>query len=101
MKIEKVFLSNEFDPEEEEYNNTHTDVIVRLSSGERYIASFFTFQNMNQIRKENLASGYFLSGKYFWKKNMVLIDKCDKHHITEVIQHLIEEGDFKFVFNHI
>lgn len=98
MEVEKVFLTNEFSSQDEDYYNTHTDVVVQLDSGEKYIASFFTFQNMESIRKANLKSGSYLNGKYFWKKNMVLIDKCEKDSIQEVIKHLMEEGDFKSVF---
>ena len=81
-----------------DYNNTNTDVIVQFYSGKKYIASFFTFQNLEMIREENLKSEAFLNGKYFWTKNMLLIDNCSKKNITKVIDHLIIEGDFTTVF---
>lgn len=102
LEIEKVFLTNEFESEKSTtLSNSNTDVIVRLTSGEKYIASFFTYSSIEQIRKENLKSGAFLDGKYYWNNNMLLIDNCSKKNIALVVQDLLNEGDFNQVFKKI
>lgn len=101
LEIAKIFLTSEFDAHVEDDANTFTDVVVQLNSGEMYIASFFTYQNIETVRNQNSKSGEFLSGKYFWAKNLILIDSCKKENIEKIIQHLMDEGDFRSVFNKI
>lgn len=98
LEIDKVFLTNEFCPNGKDSNNVNTDVIVQLNTGEKYIASFFLFKKIEVIKKGNLKSGAFLNGKYYWSKNMLLIDSISIESIKLVIQHLIDEGDFNQVF---
>lgn len=100
--IAKVFLTSEFQPETQlNYNNSNTDVIVQMDSGEKYIASFLTYENLESLRRENLKSGAFLNGKYYWMKNMLLIDDCSKERIKLIINHLLDEGNFDSVFKKI
>lgn len=99
LEITAVFLSNVFQSEQSlSDKESSTDVIVQLSSGEKYIASFFTFHHLTAMRQENLKTGDFIAGKYFWAKNMLLIDQCTEQHVRLVINHLLEEGDFQDVF---
>lgn len=99
VKIQRIFLTNEFNPSSDiDALDTNTDVIVALESGEKYIASFITYRNIESIYQENLSSGDFRNGKYFWKKQMLLIRDCKKDTIKEVVNHLIDEGDFNFIF---
>ncbi|MEM7374094.1 MAG: hypothetical protein AAF587_36210 [Bacteroidota bacterium] len=99
MEIQKVFLTSEFNSLDKETPfNTHTDVIVELQNNEKFIASFFTFQNITNIQQDHIKSGEFLRGKYFWSRNMILIDRCTRENVMVVIKHLIEEGDFPLVF---
>lgn len=102
LEIEKIFLSNEFHSETEiNPQNTSTDVIVFLKSGEKYVASFFTFLNIEAQRLNNLKTGAYLNGDYFWVNNMLLIEDCSLQKIENVIQNLIEEGDFIEAFRKI
>jgi len=102
LEVAKVFLTNEFISESlTNYNNSNTDVVIELNSGEKYIASFLTYQNIESLRKENFKSGDFLHGKYFWTKNIVLIDNCSKKSISNVVQFLSDNGDFSEVFKKI
>lgn len=81
-----------------DYTNENTDVIVEMKDGEIYVASFFTYKNIATIIEKNKKSGEFLSGKYFWVQGLVLIDKCEMQDVVDVINDLIEEGDFQKVF---
>lgn len=99
LEIDKIYLSNEFaSREQSEEENGNTEVIVQLTNGERHVASFFTFKNIELIRKENKRNGTFLEGKYFWVKGMFLIDNCGRESISQVVDHLINEGEFFQVF---
>ncbi len=96
MKIIDIYLSLEKEPanESEEY----TDVVVTLENGEKYIASFFAYGSIASIVKRNLASDKNLAGRFFWSKHMILTSSCDFDTVKEVVEYLIEEGDFKNVF---
>ena len=95
LGIEEIILSS--DSRERFFSEKPegiTDVVVRLSSGERFIASFFTYEKLLEMSRVNESSHKFLDGLYFWVSNMILIDNCEKRTIQRVIEHLIEEGDF-------
>ncbi len=100
--IDKIYLSVEKDTSTTlQYDLENTDVIVVMENGEKFIAAFFAYKNIELLRRQYDENGEFLKGKYFWAKNMVLIDSCSKESILEVIKHLIEEGNFKDVFEKI
>lgn len=75
-----------------------TDVVVEFESGEQFIASFFSYQKVWEMRKEYVETGKFLNGSYFWASEMILIDNCEKSTIRKVVEHLLEEGDFLNAF---
>ncbi len=100
LQIEKIHLSAQsgnyenFDP----YNG-NTDVIVILKSGETYVASFFTYSNIQQLQQVHKETGEYLKGRYFQASNMVLIENCELATIQHVVNDLIEEGDFLQTFH--
>ena len=78
-KIRELVLSIEKQvPQVIDYKDENTDVIVELESGKKYIATFFTYNNILKLEKEHRQTGEFLYGQYFWMTNMVLIDNCSK-----------------------
>ena len=99
---------NEADSEHncEDFN---TEVVVLIEEEDdnglthlvKYSAPFFTYRNIDTVRKEHEASGEFLHGKYFWANGLTLIDECCRESLEEVIKHLIDEGDFRSVFKSI
>lgn len=86
-----------------------TDVIVQVENNdyqfkstiEKYVATFFSYQDILNIKNKHYKTGEYLNGKYFFFKNMVLIDDCSKESISKVVNNLIEEGDFIEVFNRL
>lgn len=99
LEIERIFLTDEFDPESEtEEYKISTDAIIQFNSGDKYIASFITFEGIDKIRLYNQQKGLFLNGKYFWMNHMLLIDKCSVESIRTVVRHLLDEGNFLLVF---
>ena len=57
--------------------------------------------SIDEVNLEHMKNGEYLRGKYFWKKNMVLVDECSLKAIEPVIDDLIEEGDFQDAFEEI
>ena len=99
LEIEKVFLTNEFTQNsKDDVKTDSTDVIVSLTNGEKYIASFFAYDNIRKQELHHQRTGEFLFGKYFQYENMILVADCSHQLIQEVIHHLIDEGNFKTAF---
>lgn len=102
MKIKQIFLIPGNDLKEERQRpNGNADVIITMDDGGRYLGSIFTYDNIEVMRKINRASKEFLKGKYFWVKNMLLIDSLSQEDIWVVAEHLIDEGEFSNVFQKI
>jgi hypothetical protein len=79
--------------------NDNTDVIVTFSDKSRWVASFFTYSNVETLRQMHAASGECLGGKYFWSSDMILIDDTSRKSIETVIEDLIRTDDFRYVFD--
>jgi len=78
-------------------------IIVRFQSqeeenGEKYVASFFTYDYIRAQQLQNRKAGKSLNGKYFWVRGMILIEKCSSDQIMDVVKDLILEGDFEAAF---
>jgi len=82
-------------------NDENTAAIVTINDGSKYIASFFSYHSIERLRIENARSNEYLGGKYFWKKGMLLIDKCSIDNIKIVIEDILEEGNFEEIFSKI
>jgi hypothetical protein len=79
----------------------NTDVIVSLESGKKYIASFFAYDNIDELRLQHQLNGDFLYGSYFWNKNMILVEECSLEFIEPVVQDMIDEGNFQEAFRQL
>ncbi len=99
MRIEQVWLEAEdWEPGEWIPADCNSDVGVTLADGTTWIATFFTYQNIETLRKANAESGDCLGGAYFWATDIVLIDEITRERVTEVVNHLIAEGEFELIF---
>lgn len=76
-----------------------TDVIVTFEDCSKWVASFFSYKNIQTLAEKNRQTGECLYGKYFWASDMLLVYECSRNRIEEVIEHLIKEGDFERVFD--
>jgi hypothetical protein len=109
--IKDLYLSADSNPVEGKHNpkNENTDVIVlaetcdanHKKSTAKYVASFFSYDNINALKSHHSKTGEYLNGKYFFSKNMLLIDDCSMENVREVVEHLMEEGEFGAVFREI
>jgi hypothetical protein len=82
-------------------NSALTIVIVTWADGSRWVASFFSYKNIQTLTQKNKRIGECLSGAYFWSSDMLLIDKVSRQRIEEVIDHLIRENEFETVFTQL
>ncbi len=78
--------------------NDNSDVILTFENGKKYVATFFTYDNIEFLRQKNNKTGECISGKYFWSKDLILIEKINRAEIELVISHLIKEEEFESVF---
>lgn len=81
--------------------NDNSDVIVTFSDHSRAVATFFTYQNIEFLRQKNKHTGECLNGKYFWASDMILVDRINRQEIEELVNHLLEEDQFDWVFTTI
>lgn len=81
--------------------DTNTDVIVQFQDSSKWIASFFTFKNIGTLVEKNKQSGECLDGKYLWSSDMILVQKCNRNQIGEVVDHIIKENIFSVLFRRI
>ena len=97
--VKSIYLSSQ-NGGNENFNpkRGNTDVIVSLEDGRKYIASFFAYDNVDDLRLEHQLNGDFLNGSYFWDKNMILVEECSLQTIESVVNDIIEEGNFEEAF---
>lgn len=83
------------------HENDNTDVIVTLINGEKYVASFFTYSNIAKLTSKNKGTGENLNGKYFWSSDIIMIDKCSRKDIEQVIDELFKQEELTSIFSKI
>jgi hypothetical protein len=97
--IENIYLSNAHDKIENPHaDEGETGVIVASTNGEKFYAYFLSFDHLATINRQHVKSGEFMSGHYFWSKNLVLVKNCAMSTIEGVVNDLIEDGDFQEAF---
>lgn len=81
----------EFDqwPHSFDEQDDNADVIFELEDGTRWAATFFTYKNIDTLRKKNQLTGEYLAGGYFCSTDMILISSLRKDEIQKVIYDLI------------
>ncbi len=100
LTIDKIYLSTGAKEKDEicVTDEGETGVVVVLSGGEKYYASFLSFDYLEKMHQQHLKEGDFLQGSYFWMKNLVLVKDSGLPAIKRVVEHLVEDGDFKDAF---
>jgi hypothetical protein len=76
----------------------NSDVMVTFSDGKKYVATFFTYDNVKTLSEKNKRTGELLGGKYFWASDMILVGRIDRDTIEKVIDDLIKEKYFDQLF---
>jgi hypothetical protein len=79
-------------------SDDNSDVIVTFENGDRWVATFFSYQNTTSLAAKNRQTGECLAGKYFVATEMILVDELSRNRIEEVVANLIEGNDLKTYF---
>ena len=75
--------------------NSNSDVIFELNDGSRWAATFFTYKNIETIRKKNQLSGECLNGTYFSAALMILVSEMSEDIIKAVLQEMLISGELE------
>ena len=76
----------------------NTDVTVTFENGKRWVATFFTYQNILSLSEKNRKSGECLGGKYFVATDMVLVDVVSRERIEAVVAEMLRLNEFERYF---
>ncbi len=77
----------------------NSDVIFELNDGSRWVATFFTYKNIETLRKKHQLSGECLNGTYFCATDMILISEMSEEIIKAVLNELLLHDEIK-IFCH-
>lgn len=75
--------------------NDNVDAEVVLSNGESRTVTFFTLRNIEQVLSRYKESGECLFGKYFWAKDLIIVESLDFEVIRKVVWDLVESGEYE------
>jgi hypothetical protein len=73
----------------------NVDVEVAFDDGSRFVATFFTLQNIEKILDRYKQTGECMKGFYFWCSDMIIVRSLSRESITKVVGDLIEKGEFE------
>jgi hypothetical protein len=82
-------------------SNDNVDVEVVFSDGRRFMAAFFTLENIRYLFVKNRITGENKQGLYFWASDMIIVRELTEEVIVSTIENLITEGDFARVFSSV
>lgn len=74
------------------------DVDIELGDGVRRFATFFTLDDIKEIKDRHRRSGECLAGGYLWATNMIIVESTDRDFVKSVIDDLTESGEIATAF---
>jgi hypothetical protein len=77
----------------------NSDVIVSFESTAKWVATFFTYENIKTLAKRHAENGDCLNGKYFWATEMILVDELTRKRVEEVVAQLLVDDELERVFS--
>jgi hypothetical protein len=77
----------------------NSDAIVTFENGERWVGTFFSYQNILSLAEKNRHTGECLNGKYLAATDMILVDEVSRQRIEEVTIELIRDKTFDVYFS--
>lgn len=103
MTVQKIYLAedlskNSAEKEEVDYSVLNTDVIVKLDDDSTYRANFITMKKLASDFKISQERSKDMGKKYFWTKNMVIVDDIKAEDLRPMVNYMIDEGDFQVIF---
>jgi hypothetical protein len=86
-------------PDDWTADDVNSDVMVTFEDGRRWVATFFTYQNILSLAQKNRETGECLGGRYFVATDMILVDEFSRERVQQVIDDLLEEEEFERYFD--
>jgi hypothetical protein len=90
--------AEEWSPGQWTPNDDNSDVIVEFENGKRWIATFFSYQNIISLKEKNRETGEYLGGKHFCATDIILVDEVSRERIEEVVAVLLKTEQFDTYF---
>jgi len=75
------------------------DVEVTFETGARYVATFFTLENVRSLIEKNRRTGECLGGLYFWASDMIIVERLTFEIVSRTVSDLIDSGEFESAFS--
>jgi hypothetical protein len=82
----------------ENFHDDNVDAVIRFSEGDVWTVTFFTIQNIKSIVNRYQSSGECLSGKFFWARDLVIVEDLRPETIEATVLELIRSGEYVEAF---
>lgn len=79
--------------------NDNVDVKVTFDSGESYVATFFTLENLASLMEKNRRTGECLDGFYLWASDMIIVERITLEDVSRAVADLLASGEFRSAFS--
>jgi hypothetical protein len=79
-------------------NDDNVDVFVEFASGERFVATFFTLDNIKSLMAAHRETGECAHGLYLWSTHMIVVDRLTRVNVERVVADLLGSGEFTSAF---
>jgi hypothetical protein len=77
----------------------NVDVEVVFNSGEFYVATFFTLENIRELMEKNRRTGECLGGLYLWASDMIIVERLTLDAVSRTVADLLASGEFGAAFS--
>lgn len=91
--MENTFSFRMIDNVESIYND-NTDVEITVN-GSKYIATFFTIENIKSLMEKYKSTGECLGGTYFWAADMIIVKDLSESTIHSTLDCMIKNGELE------
>lgn len=71
------------------------DVEYESETGERYLASIATIDDIVRLMKDWKSTGECLGGRYFWMSDLIIVDELNAVTIADVVEDLVKTREIK------
>ena len=79
----------------------NVDVEIRLDDGRRFVATFFTLENLRTLLARYRDTGECDYGRYFWAADMIVVKELTTETIVKTIEDLLRSGELVSAFSEI
>jgi hypothetical protein len=92
----KVFAGDGLDT-----SNDNVDVEVDFGDGRRFVATFFTIENIRRLIQKYEQTGECKSGLYFWASDMIIVRQLADTVIADTVADMITEQELERAFSQV